>query len=165
MDLHILTLCWILVVCRKSISGCISLNNGDSMNWKSFKQPIMEAMYIVDSEVAKEAIQFKRFVTELSIISSDGITLYCDNNEVIALVKELRSHQKSQHIERQFYIIYDYLEEKYFEVQKVDPMNNMVDLLTKPPSQQRTNANFEKMELRYMTDWLQCKQEIIRYMS
>ena len=36
----------------------------------------------------------KRFVTKFSIISSDTITLYCDNNDVIALTKELKSHQK-----------------------------------------------------------------------
>ena len=33
-------------------------------------------------------------------MTSDAIPLYYDNNRVIALAKEPRSHEKSKHIER-----------------------------------------------------------------
>ena len=60
----------------------------------------MEAEYIAASKAAKEAFWYKKFITELGVMSLDVIPLYCDNNGAIALAKEPRSHQKSKHIER-----------------------------------------------------------------
>ena len=82
---------------RKSISGCIFLCNGGTISWKNFKQSIiadsiMEAEYITTSEAAKEAFWFKKLITELGMIPSDAIALYCDNNSTIALAKDLKSH-------------------------------------------------------------------------
>ena len=59
----------------------------------------MEVEYITTSEAAKEVFWFKKFVAKLDMILSDVIVLYCDNNNAIALAKELRSHQKSKHLE------------------------------------------------------------------
>ena len=56
--------------------------------------------YIAASEAAKKAFWYKKFATEIGVMPSDAIPLYCDNNGAIALAKELRSHQKSKHIER-----------------------------------------------------------------
>ena len=70
----------------------------------------MEAEYIAASDATKEAFWFKKFVTDLGVMSLDAILLYCDNNGAIALAKEPRSHQKSKHIERRYHIICKYLE-------------------------------------------------------
>ena len=83
---------------------------------------------------------------------SDAIALHYDNNDVIALAKEPRSHQKSKHIEQSFHIICKYLEKKFVEVQRVDSMLNIADPLTKPLSQQKTEAHLEKLGLRYMAN-------------
>ena len=40
-------------------------------------------------------------VAELVVILSDVVTLYCKDNSTIALAKELRSHQISEHIKQQ----------------------------------------------------------------
>ena len=106
---------------RKSISRCIFLCNGGAISWKSFKQPIitdsiMEAEYVAVSETAKEAFWFKKFIALLGVMTSDAIALHCDNNGIIALVKELRSHQKFKHVERQFHIICEYLEKMFVKV-------------------------------------------------
>ena len=61
---------------------------------------IMEAEYIAASEAAKEVFWYKKFAAELEVMPSDAISLYCNNNDAIALAKEPRSHQKSKHIER-----------------------------------------------------------------
>ena len=113
----------------------------------------MEAEYIAASEVAKEAFWYKKFAAELGVMSSDAIPFYCDNNGVIALAKEPRSHQKSKHIERRFHLIHDYLEKGYVEVKRVDSTNNMADPLTKPLGQQKIEAHLEKMGLRYVANW------------
>ena len=61
----------------------------------------------------------------------DAIPLYYDNNEVVALAKERRSHQKLKHIEIRFHIIRDYFKKKYVEVPRVNSANNVADSLTK----------------------------------
>ena len=124
---------------RKSTLGCIFLCNGGAISWKSFKQPIIadsiiEVEYITVSEATNEAFWFKKFIVELGVMPSDVIALYYDNNNVIALAKELRSHQKSKHIERWFHIIREYIKKKFVEVQRVNSVLNVVDPLTKPLS-------------------------------
>ena len=91
----------------------------------------MKVEYIVASEAAKEAFWFKKFIVELGVMPSDAIALHCDNNSAITLTKELKSYQKSKHIERQFHIIREYLEKKFIEVQRVDSALNVMDPLTK----------------------------------
>ena len=125
---------------RKPTLGCIFLCNGGSISWKSSKQPViadstMEVEYITVSEATKEIFWYKMFITELDVMSSDAIALHCDNNGAIALAKKSKSHQKSKHIERWFHIIHEYLEKKFVEVWRINSVQNMVDLLTKPLSQ------------------------------
>ena len=110
------------------------------VSWRSFKQPIIAYLiikveYIVASKAAKEAFWFKKFIVELDVMPSDVITLHCDNNDIIALAKELRSHQKFKHIEQRFHIIREYHKKKFVKVQRVDSALNMTDQLTKPLSQ------------------------------
>ena len=112
----------------------------------------MKAEYITAYEATKEVFWFKKFVVELGVMPSDTITLHCDNNGTITLTKELRSQQKSKHIEWRFHIIYEYLEKKFIDVHRVNSMHNVVDPLTKPLSQQKNKAHFEKMGFRYMVN-------------
>ena len=106
---------------RKSISGYVFACNGGAVSWKNFKQPIImdsttQTEDVVASDAAKEGFWFKKFIVEFGIMTSDAIPLYCDNNGAIVLAKELRSHQKSKHIEWWYHIIRDYLEKKYVEM-------------------------------------------------
>ena len=105
----------------------------------------MEIEYIATSKATKEAFWYKKFAAELGVMSSDAIPLYYDNNGAIALAKEPRSHQKSKHIERRFYLIRDYLEKGYVEVKRVNSTDNVADPLTKPLDQQKIEAHLEKM--------------------
>ena len=54
----------------------------------------MEAEYIIASDVAKEAVWIKKFITKLSVVPSiiDPVLLYNDNNGAITQAKEPRSH-------------------------------------------------------------------------
>ena len=75
-----------------------------------------EAAYVSTSDAAKEGFGFKKFIAKLEVMTSNAILLYCDNNRVIALAKEPRTHQKSKYIERRYRIICNYLEKKYVEM-------------------------------------------------
>ena len=106
---------------RKSTLGYVFFCNGGTVNWKSFKQLIImdstiEVEYIVASEATKVVFWFKKFITEMDIMSSNVIPFYCDNNGAITIAKEPKSHQKSKYIEQWFHLIHEYLEKKYVEV-------------------------------------------------
>ena len=81
-------------------------------------------------------------------MTSDAISLYCDNNGAIALAKEPRSYQKSKQIERRYHIIRDYLEKKHIEIRKVDSVDNVADPLMKQLSQSKMKVQLEKMRQR-----------------
>ena len=90
---------------RKSISRYVFIYNGGVVRWKYFKQSTIadstiEAEYVIILDATKKNFWFKKFTAELGAMTTDAISLYCKNNEAIALAKELRSHQKSKHIDR-----------------------------------------------------------------
>ena len=82
------------------------------------------------------------------------VLLFYDNNGAIALAKELRSHQKSKHIERRYYIIRELVGKGDVIVQKVASADNVADPLTKAMTQLQLDGHLEKMGLRYCSDWL-----------
>ena len=108
------------------------------MSWKSSKQSItadstIKAEYIAASDAAKETIWIWKFVSELGVVPSieSVVPLFCDNNGAIALAKETRSHQKSKHIERRYYIIRELVKNGDLLMQKVASTDNIADPLTK----------------------------------
>ena len=62
---------------------------------------------------------------------SEPILMLCDNNDVIALEKQLRSHQKSKHILRRFHLIMEIIALRDILVERVTSTDNISDLLTK----------------------------------
>ena len=77
--------------------------NGGAVSWKSSKQSTVadsttEAEYIAASDVEKEAVWIKKFITDLEGVPSitNPVDVYCDNNGAIAQAKEPSSHQRSK---------------------------------------------------------------------
>jgi hypothetical protein len=100
----------------KSQSWFVFMLNGVAVSWKSSKQSTVtdsttEAEYITEAEAAMEGYWIKKFVTELGVVSTlDSVEIYCDNSAAVAQSKEQRSQQKSNHIERRFHLLGDYVE-------------------------------------------------------
>ena len=70
------------------------------------------------------------------------------------MAKELRSHQKSKHIERRYHIIRELVGKGDVIVQKVASADNVANPLTKAMTQLQLDGHLEKMGLRYYSDWL-----------
>ena len=107
------------------------------MSWKSFKKPTTEdlttkAEYIATSDAAKEAVWLKKFITYLGVIPTilDPIILLCDKNGLIAQAKEPKSYQKSEHILMRFYLMREIIARGDAVMERVLPMDNVVDPLT-----------------------------------
>ncbi|KAK8573047.1 hypothetical protein V6N12_029085 [Hibiscus sabdariffa] len=109
--------------------------------------------YIAASEVTKEAVWIKKFVTELGVVPSisDAMELYCDNNGAIAQAKEPRSHQRSKHILRRFHLIREIIDRGDVEICKVHTDDNIADPLTKPLTQQKHDRHTESLGIRYIS--------------
>ena len=75
----------------------------------------------------------KKFITDLGVVpGNEGlISLYDDNNGVIAQAKEPRSHPKSKHILRRFHLIKEIMTQGDITVERVPFEDNIVDPLTK----------------------------------
>ena len=145
---------------RKSISGYVFTCNGGVFSWKSSKQDTTadsttEAEYITASDAAKEAVWVKKFVTELGVVHSikSVVPLFCDNNGAIAQAKEPRSHQKSKHIERRFYLIREIIGRGDVNVQRIDTSENAADPLTKAMNQKQLDFHLDRWGMRYHTEW------------
>ncbi|KAK8540338.1 hypothetical protein V6N12_046625 [Hibiscus sabdariffa] len=144
----------------RSQSGFVFCLNGGAISWKSSKQDTVadsttEAEYIAASEAAKEAVSIKKFITGLGVIPSisDAVDLYYDNNGAIAQAKEPRSHQRSKHILRRFYLIREIIDRGDVEICKVHTDDNIADPLTKPLAQQKHDRHTESLGIRYVSDW------------
>ena len=85
---------------KKSTSGLMFTLSRAVIVWRSVKQSniidsTIETKYIAASEVAKEAVWLKNFLSDFP--NMDGpITLYCDNSGAVANSKEPRSHKKRE---------------------------------------------------------------------
>ena len=75
----------------KSTFGYVFTLRGATVSCRSIKQKYTtnsttETKYVTATEDAKEAVRLKKFLLELGVVSQAQlpITLYCDNNVVVA---------------------------------------------------------------------------------
>ena len=89
----------------------------------------MEAEYIV----AKEAVWLKNILSDLEVVPNmeKPITLYCDNNSIVANSKELHSHKRGKHIERKYHLIREIVNRGDMTVTKIPTLDNLADPFTK----------------------------------
>ena len=107
----------------KSTSVFLITFEGGAISWQSRLQKCItlsttEAEYIVITEGAKEFLWMKEFIKDLDFEQSKFV-LFCDNQSVIYLIKHSTFHSKSKHISRKYHWIRMALEEKLFEVEKI----------------------------------------------
>ena len=84
------------------------------MSWKSSKQQIVadlttEPKYVAASEAIKKAVWMKKLILDLRVVPKieRPVSLYSDNTEAVIQNKEPRSHYRSKHILRRFYLVKD----------------------------------------------------------
>ena len=96
--------------------------------------PTMEAEYVAACEAAKEEIWPRKFLTDLEIVLNMhlSITLYCDNNGVVANLEEPRSHKRRKHTERKYHLIRKIVHRGDIVVTQISSKQNMLILLQNP---------------------------------
>ena len=116
----------------------------------------MEAEYVVNCEVAKEAVWLKKFLFDLGIMRMEKvpITLFYDNSGAVAQSKDSRNHKKGKHIDRKYYIIQDIVAQGDVVVAKIDSVNNLANPFTKALPQKNFESHLEGMRVRLVRNSL-----------
>ena len=110
----------------------------------------MEAKYVAACEVAKEAVWFKKFLSDLGVVRMEQvpITLFYDNSGVVEQFKDPRNHKKGKQIERKYHIIQDIVARGDVVVAKIESANNLAIPFTKALLQRTFESHLEGMRVK-----------------
>jgi len=128
---------------RKAVSGYTFILNGAATSWSSKQQKIVslsitEAKYITLTYIAKEAIWFHNFLSELISPIAFALNIYNDNQSTISLAHaELgQFYARTKHIDIHYHFICEKIKDGMIMIEVTYcPTNKMTaDILTKPLS-------------------------------
>ncbi|KAK1432215.1 hypothetical protein QVD17_09109 [Tagetes erecta] len=115
---------------------------------KSSKQNVVadlttESESSAASDVAKEVVWMKKFITDLDVVPSIQklIEIFYDNTGAISQAKDLRSHQNARPIHRKFHLIWEIMECVDIMISKVNTYKNLEEPFTKPITQDKHNEH------------------------
>ena len=91
-----------------------------------------EAEIMAASQAGAEIIYFRGLLREMGADMSEPTVLYVDNSGAIELSKDLKSCQRSRHIERRYLKIREWVAQGEIVVKYVATKDNHADVLTKP---------------------------------
>ncbi|KAE8706560.1 hypothetical protein F3Y22_tig00110392pilonHSYRG00195 [Hibiscus syriacus] len=114
--------------------GSNLLING-AVSWVSKLQSVVatstiEAEYVAATQASKEAIWLKMLLEELGH-NQEYVSLFCDNQSVLHLAKNLAFHSRTKHIRVQYHFIREKVEEGTVDMQKIHTKDNIADFMTK----------------------------------
>lgn len=120
---------------RRSLSGYIFSLCGSAISWCASLQSIAalsttEAEYIAATEGVKEAVWLHGLVTELGL-NQDVLTIFCDSQSAIHLMKNSMYHSKTKHISVRQHFVRDTIANGEVVVKKIHTDDNPADMLTK----------------------------------
>ena len=124
---------------NKSTScGCYCLGS-TMITWFSKKQSIVslsmaEVEYIAAFSTSYESIWLQKMMSSLFDMDLDTTIVICDNQSCINMTAKPFFHDKSNHIEIQYFYIRDTVQKGAINFQYVSTDEQVVDVLTKPLS-------------------------------
>ena len=89
-----------------------------------------EVEYMVVAEAIKEAIWLHELVSDLGV-EQEHITIYCDSQREIHLIKNQVHHSRTKHIDVRFHFVHDIVDERDILLEKIGTTDNSFDMLTK----------------------------------
>ena len=109
------------------------------ISWFSRKQSNVslstaEAEYIAACSASCEAIWLRKLMSGLFNLELDTTVILCDNYSCIKMIENPVFHDKSEHIEIQYFYIQDMIQKGSIKLQYVSIDEQVFDVLTKPLS-------------------------------
>lgn len=137
---------------RKSVSGVIlTLNNGPII-WFSRKQGVVatsttNAEYIAAYDATREIVWTRRILGKLGLRRSESTVLHCDNAAAEQLIKNPVFHRRTKHIDIKFHYTRDIMKQGLLTVKHIASNKQLADILTKPLTRDKFEANLHKISL------------------
>ena len=91
-----------------------------------------EVEYITACSASCEAIWLQMLMSGLFNMELDTTVILCDDKSCIKMTENLVFHDKSKHIEIQYFYIRDMIQKGAMKLQYVSTDEQVVDVLTKP---------------------------------
>ena len=138
---------WASQMHHHSISEFTSFIGTGAVSWSSKKQLIItllstEAKYVTLTHSSKDIIWIHKLLTELSLVFNFTVltTLFCDNQGVVWLSKDLMFHRCTKHIDIHFHSIHQTVSQGHIILWDCHTDNIIANLFTKV----LTHFKFEK---------------------
>lgn len=135
---------------RRSTSGYIIILQGGPVSWSSRLQKTIslstaEAELVAATKVAQELMWLRKLLANLQGIEEKElkpILLNCDNQAAISLTKNPGCHQRTKHIDKDYWFVRKVAENEKVEIQYCPTEIQLADILTKG----LTKARFWKLK-------------------
>ncbi|GKC37124.1 copia protein [Tanacetum coccineum] len=121
---------------RKSTSDICTFVGCCLTSWFSKKQTALaisttEAEYVSAGKACQQALWMKQALIDYDVLLDD-VPIMCDNKGVIDLSKNPVQHSRTKNIKIRHYFLRDNVQKGHISIEKVSPVENIADILTKP---------------------------------
>mmetsp|Transcript_18812 Transcript_18812/g.28333 ORF Transcript_18812/g.28333 Transcript_18812/m.28333 type:complete len:218 (-) Transcript_18812:361-1014(-) len=121
---------------QHSTTGWVVLFGGAVVAWRSRKQHSIsmsstEAEIIAASDCALELVYLRGLLAEMGFPQDKPTILHVDNAGAVELSRDLKSCQRSRHVERRYLKVRELAAAKVVDVQFVPTADNIADAFTK----------------------------------
>ncbi|KAG0504817.1 hypothetical protein M758_N016700 [Ceratodon purpureus] len=118
---------------RKSRTGFVYILGSTAIAWGSHKQGCFAdsttiAELVAMAESTKETVWLCR---TLDCTQELPLTIYCDNQAAIALVKNPEYHKRTKHVDMKYYAIRTYYEDNLLDFMYIQTTDQIADIFTK----------------------------------
>ncbi|CAN1753617.1 Retrovirus-related Pol polyprotein from transposon TNT 1-94 [Linum perenne] len=137
---------------RRSTSGYCTYVWGNLVTWRSKKQAVVsrssaEAEFRALAQGICEGIWLRRVLDELKMEHARPVTLLCDNQAAISIVKNPVHHDRTKHVEIDRQFISEKVSEGIIRVDYVPSQLQLADIFTKALSRDIFNNLMSKLGL------------------
>ena len=124
-----------------------------------------EAEYMSLFNGGQQAAWLQNFYKELGLPLDSPITIYCDSQPAISILKNEGDHTHSKHFKLKYHITREWVDRKEINVEYVKTSSNIVDVLTKGPSAPSTSASTEALGLQTLVSVLNPRDQTSFYLD
>ena len=148
---------WALQPHQHLISGFSFHYGMGAVSWSSKKQSIIvllstEAEYVAETHAAKEALWLQTFVNEVTGIVTKPLTVMCDNQGAMSLVKDNKFHSCTKHIDLCYHFVHEAVKDGKIALKYIPSSDNIADIFTKPLAKTKFAELVPKLGLGVIKD-------------